>query len=151
MGSDRNLVEVAEQFDCVLIYFFGSQADKGGSFLEGKDVKPDSFSDLDVAVVFRAPPTETIKVYGEIYKKMSRVLEPFDIDLVFVHELDPLFQYEIIKGVRAYEKDERLTEEFEEGVMKWAADLIVKKKMLLHEIMEAIEDGYFDLEYSANP
>lgn len=151
MGCLPNLKEVAERFDCILIYFFGSHAEKGRRFLEGKDVRPDSFSDLDVAVAFRNPPTEAIKIYGEIYKEISEVLEPFNIDLVFVHELDTLFQYEVIRGVRVYEKDERLTDAFEEGVMKWTEDLIFKKRILDREIMEAIENGYIEFEYSANP
>lgn len=147
----KDIRDIAEQFDCALIYFFGSQADEGRRYLNGEDVSPDLFSDLDVAVVFRESPIEAIKIYGDIYKEMSELLEPFNIDLVFMHELGALFQYEIIKGLRVYEKDERLTDGLEEEVMKGAEDLMFKKKVLDREIMEAIEDGYIEFEYSPNP
>jgi len=151
MDMEKDIRDIAERFDCVLIYFFGSQADKGKKYLEGKDVRADLFSDLDIAVAFREPPTEAIEIYGKIYKEMSELLESFNVDLVFMHELGTLFQCEIIKGLRVYEKDDRLTDEFEEEVMKRAEDLMFKKKILDREIMEAIEDGYFEFEYSPNP
>jgi predicted nucleotidyltransferase len=148
----RNSVQdLARKFDCVLIYLFGSQAEGGKRFLEGEEIRPDAYSDLDVAVAFRNLPTGTIKIYGEIYKEISEIFNLFNIDLIFIQEMSPLFQYEIIKGVRIYEGDERIAEEFEEGVMKKAEDLTFKKRILDLEIMEAIEDGYFEFEYRANP
>jgi predicted nucleotidyltransferase len=148
----RNRVQdLARKFDCVLIYLFGSQAEGGKRFLEGEEIRPDAHSDLDVAVAFRNLPTGTIKIYGEIYEEISEIFGLFNIDLIFIQEMSPLFQYEIIKGVRIYEGDERIAEEFEEGVMKKAEDLTFKKRILDLEIMEAIEDGYFEFEYRANP
>jgi predicted nucleotidyltransferase len=143
--------DLARKFDCVLIYLFGSQAEKGKRYLEGEEISLDPYSDLDVAVAFRNLSTGTIKIYGEIYKEISEIFGPFNIDLIFIQEMSPLFQYEIIKGVRIYERDERIAEEFEEGVMKRAEDLTFKKRILDREIMEAIEDGYFEFEYRANP
>lgn len=148
---NKDITELAEKFDCILIYFFGSQADKGRRYLEGDEVKADPFTDLDVAVAFRTSPVKAIKIYGEIYKEISKALEPFHIDLVFIHEQGILFQYEIIKGIRIYEKSERFTEEFEEGVMKRAGDLLFKKRILDREIMEAIDDGYIEFEYRPGP
>ncbi|HEC99826.1 MAG TPA: nucleotidyltransferase domain-containing protein [Proteobacteria bacterium] len=147
----KALTEIAERFDCILIYLFGSQADMGRRCLEGEDVTPDAFSDLDVAVTFREPPNRAIEIYGDIYKEISKIFEPFTIDLVFMHEVSPLFQYEIIKGARIYREDEQLADEFEENVMKQAEDLLFKKRIFDHEVMEAIEDGYIEFEYSPNP
>jgi predicted nucleotidyltransferase len=147
----KDIRSIAEQFDCILVYLFGSQAERGRRYLEGEEGKPEAFSDLDVAVAFRNPPAETIRIYVEIYKEISEVLEPFNIDLIFVHEVNPLFQHEIIKGIRVYEKEEHLTDEFEEGVMKRAEDLVFKKRVLDREIMEAIENGYIEFEYSPHP
>ncbi len=79
--------------------------------------------------------------------QISKIFEPFNIDLVIIHDMDSLFQYEVIKGVRIYEEDERIADEFEERVMKRAGDLIFQKRILEREIMEAIEDGYFEFEY----
>jgi hypothetical protein len=65
-----------------------------------------------------------------------------------MHEVDIFLQYEIIRGVRIYEADASLAELFEERIMKSAGDLVVKKRTMDYEIMEAIEDGYFQFEYT---
>lgn len=145
----KDIRDIAERFGCIIIYFFGSQADMGKRYIEGEDIKPDIFSDLDIAVVFENPPIEAMKIYGNLFKEISKALDLFSIDLVFMHDVDTLFQYEIIKGSRVYEKDERIADEFEEKIMKIAGDLSFKEKILKHEIMEAIEDGYIELEYKA--
>lgn len=145
----KDIRDIAERFGCIIIYFFGSQADMGKRYIEGEDIKPDIFSDLDIAVVFENPPIEAMKIYGNLFKEISKALDLFSIDLVFMHDVDTLFQYEIIKGSRVYEKDERIADEFEEKIMKIAGDLSFKERILKHEIMEAIEDGYIELEYKA--
>lgn len=119
---------IAEKFGIILVYLFGSQADKGRTYLGGKEVSPDPFSDLDVAVAFKKHPAETIKVYGSLYKEISELFGPFNIDLLLMHEVNCLFQYEIIKGVRIYEKDESTADEYEERIIKTAEDLIFKKR-----------------------
>ena len=40
-----------------------------------------------------------------IYKELSEIFAPFFIDLIFMFEVDTLFQYEIIKGIRIFEND----------------------------------------------
>lgn len=143
----KTLKELAEKFGINIIYLFGSQAEKGKKYLDGEEVILDSYSDLDIAVSLKNPTQNMIGIYGDLYKKLSEIFDPFHIDLVFIHEMNPLFQYEIIKGVRIYEEDEIEVEEFEELVMKKAADLAFKKRMIDRDIMEAIEDGYFEFEY----
>jgi len=145
MKSD--IRKVADTFDCMLIYLFGSQAAAGKQYLEGKEVRPSPFSDLDVAVAFQEPPREPLDVYGKLYKELSEIFEPFSVDLVFMHELNPLFQFEIIKGILIHEKDEDMTYEFEERVMKQAGDLYFKKRGFDDDVMEAIEHGYIEFEY----
>jgi len=149
--KDEVIRALAERYHIALIYLFGSQADKGIKYLKGKDIMPDAFSDLDVAIVFKDFPSEVIMTYGILYKEISELFDPFNIDLVFMHEVNTLFQYEIIKGVRIYEKDESHADDFEESIMKRSEDLSYKKRIADNEIMEAIENGYFEVEYSANP
>jgi len=153
--NDKNLKSVlkdlSKKFGIDLIYLFGSQAEKGKSYIEGQRVTLEGFSDLDVAISFKKPPEHLIRVYGELYMEISEIFDPFHIDLVFIHEMNPLFQYEIIKGIRVYEEDERMVENFEEMVMKKAADLAFKKRMMDRDIIEAIEDGYFEFEYKPAP
>lgn len=146
-GMIKKIRELAEKFGINLIYLFGSQAEIGEKYLKGELTTPEIFSDLDVAVSFKNPPENSIKIYGELYVEISEIFDPFYIDLVFIHELNSLFQYEIIKGIRIYEQDEETAEVFEEMVMKKAADLMPIKKIMEREIMEAIENGYFEFKY----
>jgi len=140
--------ELAEKYGILQVYLFGSQAEKGAKYLEGANFRPDEFSDLDVAVAFKDPPTNAVKTYGRLYKDLSEIFDPFSVDLIFMHEVDTLFQYEIIKRIRIFEKDVFCADEFEERIMKTAEDLAYKKKVLNKEILEAIKDGYFEFGYS---
>jgi predicted nucleotidyltransferase len=142
---------LAEAYGLSSIYLFGSQAEKGSRYLDSKSVLPDVFSDLDVAIAFETPPVDAIASYGILFREISKIFEPFNVDLIFIHEVNPLLQYEIIKGIRIYAKDEFSADEFEEKIMKMAEDLSFKKKTLDKDIMEAIENGYFEFEYSPNP
>ena len=146
-----SLEELAVRYGISAIYLFGSQADTGKKYVDSEEVTPDRFSDLDVAVAFEIPPQEVIKTYGELYKDISILFDPFNIDLVFMHEVNTLFQFEIIKGVRIYEKNTTQADEFGENIMKRAEDLLFKKRVFDKEVMEAIEDGYFEFEYSPHP
>lgn len=148
--KNKYIQKIAERYGIILIYLFGSQTNEGKEYLKGVDVKSDTSSDLDIAIAFEIPPEETINIYGTLFKEFSKVFDPFNIDLVFMHELNVLFQYEIIKGERIYEKDEFSADEFEEEIMKRAEDLLFKKRIFDEEVIEAIENGYFEFEYSPN-
>ena len=141
----RNL---AARYHIILMYFFGSQTERGRRYLEGKDAETDILSDLDVAIAFENPPTEAMKTYGVLFREISEIFDPFTIDLIFMHEVDTLFQYEIIKGFRIYEKEESFADEFEERIMKMAEDLSFKKSVFNNDVMDAIGNGYFEFEYS---
>lgn len=150
--SDKtfHIKDIADKYGIFIIYLFGSQSEKGEKYLQGKSIKNEDFSDLDIAVSFKKIPSDPMKVYGALYKEFSEVFTPFNIDLVFMHEVDMLFQYEIIKGVRIFEEDVCSTDEREEMIMKRAEDLAYKKKIMNREILEAIEDGYIEFEYRAD-
>lgn len=138
---------VAEKYSLSQIYLFGSQAIQGNRYLEGIDTIPDKTSDLDIALAFRNLPTSPMEIYGLLYRDMGEIFDLFNIDLIFMHEVDVLLQYEIIKGIRIYEADDLLADDFEEKIMKLAGDLFIKKRLMDCEIMEAIENGYFQFEY----
>jgi predicted nucleotidyltransferase len=144
----RKIRKIAKKYGIALIYLFGSQAENGARYLAGDHKGVEDLSDLDVAVAFENIPAEAIKIYGTLYKEFSEIFAPFYIDLVFMHEVETLFQYEIIKGERIFEKDEFLTDELEERIMKMAEDLAFKQRIMNREILEAIEDGYFEFEYN---
>lgn len=52
----------------------------------------------------------------ESFIRICVFFEPFEIDLVFMHEKDSLFQYEIIKGSGIYAKDEDFDDEYEDFI-----------------------------------
>jgi predicted nucleotidyltransferase len=138
---------IAEKYSVSQIYLFGSQAAQGNQYFEGADAMPDETSDLDIAVSFKNPPVLPTYTYGRLYRDMGEIFHPFNIDLIFMHELDILLQYEILKGIRIYEADELIADDFEEKIMKLAGDLFINKRIMDREIMEAIENGYFQFEY----
>ena len=143
----KEIKKIAKKYGIALIYLFGSQAEQGAKYLKGDNVNADDLSDLDLSVSFKNIPSDPMKTYGALYKELSELFEPFNIDLVFMHEVEILLQYEIIKGVRIFEKDESLADEVEEMIMKRAGDLVYKKRILNREILEAIENGYIEFEY----
>jgi len=145
----KEIRNIAEKYGIAVIYLFGSQSENGTRYLQGNGINVEDLSDLDAAVFFNDIPSDPMKVYGALYKELSEVFEPFNIDLVFMHEVDTLFQYEIIKGIRIFAEDTSLADEFEEMILKRAADLAFKKSIMDREILEAIEDGYFEFEYRA--
>lgn len=147
----NDIKNIAEQYGCDMIYLFGSQADNGGRYLRGESEALEPSSDLDIAVCFEIPPLDIYKIYGSLYKVFSEIFEPFKVDIVFMYEVDTLFQYEVIKGIRIYVKDADRADQFEEGVIKRTEDLLYKKRIFDKELMEAVEDGYFEFEYSPNP
>jgi predicted nucleotidyltransferase len=145
----KELRNLAEKYGIAVIYLFGSQSENGARYLQGNGINVEDLSDLDAAVFFNDIPSNPMKVYGALYKELSEVFEPFNIDLVFMHEVDTLFQYEIIKGIRIFAEDTSLADELEEMILKRAEDLAFKKRIMDREILEAIEDGYFEFEYRA--
>ncbi|MDI6762196.1 MAG: nucleotidyltransferase domain-containing protein [Thermodesulfobacteriota bacterium] len=148
---DDQIKAIARKYGITLVYLFGSEAERGRIYLEGGGVAPRPFSDLDVAVAFEKALPEPMETYGYLYREIAEIFVPFDVDLLFMQEVNTLFQHEIIRGIRIYARDEFDADEFEEGIMKWSEDLLFKKKILDREIMEAVENGYIEFEYSPNP
>lgn len=148
MGTNRTeaLGEICRRYGLGLVYLFGSQAEVGERYLEGDAFLPVRGSDLDVGVVFINPPDSAVPIYGELYAELSSLLDPFEVDLVFLHEVDSLFRYQVILGELVYAVNEAFQEEFEERVMKEAADLRFKKRIFDEEVLEAIRDGYFEVK-----
>jgi len=108
--------------------------------------KIDDEVDLDIGVFFKIFPEDVFGAYGELYADLSLFFEPFTIDLVFLQETDALFQYEAITWELVFSDDELYLEEYEEWVMKRASDLSFKKNAFEKDFLEAVKDGYFEIE-----
>lgn len=149
--DEHSFKTIADEHGIALIYLFGSEAETGYKYLLGEEVFPDPLSDLDVAVGFITPPAQPMETYGQLYREFSELFPPFNLDLVFLHEVNPLFQLEIIRGFRIFAREGFDVDRFEEEIMRRSEDLFFKRRLLEREIMEAIEDGYFEFEYHPNP
>lgn len=77
-------------------------------------------------------------------------MSPFKSDLLFLHEVDHLIQLEAIKGINIYAIDERYKDIYEEKVLMFASDELVIFKLNEKDLLEAIENGYFEFEYEAD-
>lgn len=146
MRKER-LTNILKRHGVKVAYVFGSQKDAGISFLNGNVPIIDENADLDIGVLFERLPEDIFEAYGELYADLSIFFEPFKIDLVFLQETGILFQYEAITGEIVHCDDEFFLEEYEEYVMKRASDLSFKKIEFEKDFLEAIEDGYFEIEH----
>lgn len=140
------LNRLCEKHRVLLVYLFGSQKDAGLKYLHEQEVHIEETSDLDIGILLESPPANMYKLHGDLYFNLSTIFEQFNIDIVFFHEISFLLKYEIIKGHRIYALDEEFADEYEENVMKFASDLSFKRKMFEKDFLEALENGYFEIE-----
>jgi predicted nucleotidyltransferase len=146
MGAEA-LKKLLRSYQVKIAYLFGSQKEAGMAFLVREERKIGKRSDLDIGVVFEKLSVKPFQVYGELYADLSAIFEPFKIDLVFLQETYVLLQYEAIKGELLYYEEESFLDDYEEMVMKQAADLSFKKIEFERDFLEAVRDGYFEIEH----
>jgi len=141
-----NLNKILQKHAVILSYLFGSQKDNGMKYLHGQKIEIDRNSDLDIGILLETPPPHLYRFYGNLYYDLSMLFEPFNVDIVFLHEINSIFKFEIINGHRIYALDEKFADDYEENVMKLASDLFFKRKMFEKDFYEALENGYFEIE-----
>ena len=146
--SDKRttLTRVFKKNEITLAYLFGSQRDAGLNYLYGEKAIIDETSDLDIGILMKTPPLSMYKFYGSIYSDVATIFDPFNIDIVFLHEVNFLLKFEIIKGHRIYAADEKFADDYEENVMRFASDLSFKRKISEEDFLEALKNGYFEIE-----
>ena len=91
------LKSVFEKSGVSIAYIFGSQKETGFHYLKGKSVIIEKASDLDIGLVLEKEPEDIYHVYGNLYADLSRIFKPFHVDIVFMHEVNFLFRFEIIR------------------------------------------------------
>lgn len=138
--------QILQSHNVVLAYLFGSQREAGVLYLQDGHAEMDSGSDLDLGVVFGEFPKSPFLVYGDLYAELTPFFEPFNLDLVFLQETSYLFQHEAIQGDLIFCADEQFLDDYEEMVLKRAADLSFKQISFRRDFFEAIEHGYFPIE-----
>jgi len=147
----KQIEDICKRYNIALCYLFGSQQAEGADILSGKKLNiTDSESDIDFAVLFVSPPENALETYASLSLELQDLVAPFRADLLFLHEVDHLIQFEAIKGFNIFSSDDRLREEYEEHVMMFASDELEVFKLNEKDLFEAIDNGYFELEYKAD-
>lgn len=145
-AKESKLSKVFESYGVKLAYLFGSQQDLGLNFLKKGDKSILKNSDLDIGVFLDKIPSGMFKFYGDLYHDLSELFEPFKVDIIVLNEVNHLLKFEIIKGHRLYAESSDFADDYEESVMKIAADLDFKRKMFKEDFLEALKNGYFEIE-----
>jgi len=140
------LGQLIEKHKVILAYLFGSQKNAGLKYLNEQEALIEETSDLDIGILLENPHVNMYRLCGDLYYDLSTIFEPFNIDIVFLHEVSFLLKFEIIKGHRIYTSDEGFADEYEENVIKFASDLSFKRRMFEKDFLEALENGYFEIE-----
>ncbi len=145
--KEKKLRSLCRKNSIGVAYLFGSRQEEGKVYLrEGTQPKMKG-SDLDIAVEIDNRRCRSFAdIYKDLFVDLVTLFEPFDVDLVILNEMDPLFQFEVICGACVYSKNEEFRDEFEETVMKFAEDLRFKSIEFHRDFAEARKDGYFEIE-----
>ena len=114
--SKQKLGKIAKAYKIADVYFFGSR-------ISGFARKE---SDFDIGVRFKngLPPAEKIrKIYGNIFSDLQECFKGKKIDLVFIDEVPPHFQFKIVaEGELLYSENPKNTYNFKEKVINFYLD-----------------------------
>ena len=126
MNRNAELEKLSKKNKINLIYLYGSQAQKGLALLNGASVKADdNLEDLDIGIVLRdeLPAAEKMPAfYSKLYNQISTLFEPLKLDLVLLQEQHSVFQAEAVYGICIYAESKLIQEEYEENILRRAAD-----------------------------
>lgn len=126
MDYKNVLTEICRDNSIALAYLFGSQAKVGLAILNGQTATVDDpLTDLDLGIVFKDDlplPAELPKKYANLYNALTEIFAPFTLDLVFLQEQHSVFQANAVTGICVYTEDENFRSEYEENIMRKAAD-----------------------------
>ena len=119
---------ILRNLNVTIIYLFGSQ-------MHGHT---NPMSDIDIGIVFTR--YEVLKnatiLYTDLYDILTDIFPgPQEVDIVFLQQTSPVFQYEVIKhGKVLYETDPLFRANYEEQVAREYMDF----EPVLHQYSEAL-------------
>ncbi|NPV70546.1 MAG: nucleotidyltransferase domain-containing protein [Firmicutes bacterium] len=124
------------------MYIFGSQVKAAMEILQGaRRERVDPLADIDVGVVFRdglPGPRGRIDLYSSIHNALQDVFAPYPVDLVLLQETHSVFQGNAICGQCVYSLDAGFRSEYEENVLRRAADFRPFLERYLDEVLEGV-------------
>lgn len=135
--------KIAKKYNIDLIYIFGSQIHSALELLRGGDIETsDSMTDMDVGIVFneRLPrPKERYQLYGDVHNQLQDIFNPFPLDLIFLQETHSVFQARAICGRCIYFSSPSIKDEYEENILRRAADFRPFLERYLDELLEEVK------------
>lgn len=142
MTKLKALENICRRYGIALAYLFGSRSEEGFRHLQGHKVSiDDPLADLDLGIVFYEelpPAAKRAGLYANIYNDLSDLFTPFPLDLVFLEENHSIFQLEAIKERCIYYDDIHYKDDYEEMILRRAADFRPVLDLYLKEVLEEI-------------
>ncbi len=146
MGSTndrfKGIVDFAEKHGIALIYLFGSRVEVAGEILNGvSHLFDDPLADIDVGIVFKEglpPENKRVFLYSDIFNDLEEFFSPYLLDLVFLEETHSVFQSEAICGSCIYYCSEDFREDYEEDILRRAADFRPFLDKYYEELLEEV-------------
>ncbi|MFZ5651663.1 MAG: nucleotidyltransferase domain-containing protein [Bacillota bacterium] len=132
--------DIAVKNDIALVYIFGSRVKTGLDILKGVPKKNDDpLADIGIGVVFSSglpSPGRRPERYSSIYNQLEELFAPFPVDLVFLQETHSVFQANAVCGHCIYSLSLDIKENYEENVLRRAADFRPFLERYLDEMLE---------------
>jgi len=136
MASTIN--QIAEKFELDIIYAFGSHAEEVAEWLKGdkRNLSISSFSDIDIGVKPSAARQLSVENKVNLTIALEDLFSANRVDLVITTEVDPFLAANIIRGERAYCRDEYEADEYDLYILRRAGDLVPLERERISLIME---------------
>jgi len=146
MKKNKAIEDTCNRYGIALVYLFGSCAEKAyHSLLHDKTMHTDDpLTDIDIGVVFTNPLPTTEKRYllfSDLYNAFADMFHPIPIDLVFLEENHAVFQVEALKGRCIYAISDRFKDNYEEMVLRRAADFKPVLDLFFKEVLEEVKSN----------
>ncbi len=130
-------VDILEEEGITLAYLFGSQVYGETSPL----------SDVDLGLVFATPPADprrSIDAYVRLSEKLTPLVKPYPLDLVFLQQTSVELQHEVIaQGRLLYAANDEARGDFEYDVLTRYLDYKPDLDAFYEEVLSAVEEGDF--------
>lgn len=128
-GAKRELLDlICREHGLLAVYLFGSRSDDGLRLLDGEPIAS-AGSDLDVGVAFRDSDV-SFRTLGVLQVQLEDLFDPLRVDLVPLHRVDPIFQFNAIDGHRIAAPDSTAADFYELRVMREASELLPIQRQL---------------------
>lgn len=83
-------------------------------------------------------PALRARVFSDLHNDLQEVFDPLRLDLSLLEENHSVFQFEAVKGICIYARDESVRDRYEMDIMRRAADFRPVLEAFLREVPEEV-------------